>query len=272
MAEDANKLKDGIAYFEQILQVMPDDRSTLEFLCIAYEQIGELEKYQKTLVALAQVLVNERDFDGATALLSKIENHNTPEIKAIELKVRAMLKPTADEQKSKAGLPLDASVAKCAERTAAIKAERMLLTRLESNGVVEKELADKIGEQLQALSGISGDFLVSTLSLIESENPAVAETASAYVADESRTPPLSLEVFDQYLTMAKELPERLVKVRGAVAFGKVADEMLVAIANPMDGELKKEIAAHFDGKCHFFFVPPLSLGIVLAKLFPESRK
>ena len=81
--------------------------------------------------------------------------------------------------------------------------------------------------------------------------------------------------FDEYVLHAweaKELPEKLVKVRGAVPFGKVAEETLVALANPMDSLLKEEIAAHFGGKCHFFFVPPLSLGIVLAKLFPETGK
>ena len=275
MATDEKKLKEGIAYFEQILQVMPEDRSTLEFLCIAYEQTGEKEKCQKTLVSLAQVLVNERDFENAQVLLGKIENHDTPEIKAIELKLRAMLKPAADASAAKdvsAAGTTDGAFSRSAERIAAIKAERMLLTWLESNGVIEKELADKVGSDLQALGGVSDDLLISTLALIENENPAIAETASSCVADESKVPPIALEAFDQYLTLAKELPEKLVKVRGAVPFGKVADETLVAVANPMDAELRKEIAARFGGRCHFFFVPPLSLGIVLAKLFPESRK
>lgn len=271
MADSIDKLKEGIAYFEQILQVMPDDRSTLEFLCIAYERSGEKEKYQQTLASLARVLVNERDYENAKTLLSKIENRGTPEIRALELRIEAMLKPTL-EKPNGGPAATGGATARSAGRMAAIKAERMLLTWLESNKTVEKEVADKIGEQLQALGRLSGDFLISTLALIEAENPAVAESAAACVADESRVPPIALEAFDSYLTLAKELPEWMVRVRGAVLFGKVADEALVALANPMDEGLKKEVAARFGGKCHFFFVPPLSLGIVLGRLYPESRK
>lgn len=272
MAEDADKLKEGIAYFEQILQVMPDDRSTLEFLCIAYEKAGEKEKYQKTLVSLARVLVSERDFENAKALIEKVENHNTPEIKAILLKIRAMLAPAAKTKEAGDSAEGGRSGIRSAERATAIRAERMLLAWLESNGIIEKDLAEKIGQQLQELAKVSDDLLVSTLALVEAENPAVAETAAAHVADESRVPPIALEAFDQYLSLAQELPEKLVKVRGVVPFGKVADEMLVALANPMDEELKREIMENFGGRCHFFFVPPLSLGIVLGKLFPEGRK
>ena len=51
------KLEEGIAYFEKMLKVMPEDRTTLEFLCVAYEQTGEEEKRRKALVSLAGLLV-----------------------------------------------------------------------------------------------------------------------------------------------------------------------------------------------------------------------
>ena len=38
------RLKDGVAYFEEMLKVMPDDRTTLEFLAVVYPQLGEAEK------------------------------------------------------------------------------------------------------------------------------------------------------------------------------------------------------------------------------------
>ena len=36
------RLKEGVAYFEEMLRVMPDDRTTLEFLSVAYPQLGEI--------------------------------------------------------------------------------------------------------------------------------------------------------------------------------------------------------------------------------------
>ena len=48
MAEPAPKfdarLEEGVRYFEQMLQLMPDDRTTLEFLVVAYDQLNEKEK------------------------------------------------------------------------------------------------------------------------------------------------------------------------------------------------------------------------------------
>lgn len=274
MAEEKNKLLEGIAYFEQIRQMMPEDRSTLEFLCIAYEQIGDQEKYRQALVSLAKVLVKERDFDSARKLLANIESHAEPEIKAIALKIQAMLTPMGGGSGS---LPVGGSAktvqrVSSGDRAAAIEAELALVKWLKTNKVVEKELCEKVGEQLRGLASAKGDFLISALSILESENPAVAESASACIADEAKVPPVSLELFDQVVFLAKELPEGLVKVRGAIPFGRIADDLLVALVNPMDENLKMEIVSQVDGKVHFFFVPPLSLGIVLNKIFPETNK
>lgn len=37
------KLTQGISYFEEVLQLLPNDRSALEFLAVAYEQLGNRE-------------------------------------------------------------------------------------------------------------------------------------------------------------------------------------------------------------------------------------
>ena len=47
------RLKEGVAYFEEMLKVMPDDRTTLEFLAVVYPQLGEAEKAERALAALA---------------------------------------------------------------------------------------------------------------------------------------------------------------------------------------------------------------------------
>ena len=65
MAEPAPKfdarLEEGIKYFEQMLQLMPDDRVTLEFLAVAYDQLGEVEKGKKAVVSLANLLLKQGD-------------------------------------------------------------------------------------------------------------------------------------------------------------------------------------------------------------------
>lgn len=268
------KLLEGIAYFEQIRQMMPEDRDTLEFLCIAYEQVGEQEKYLQRVTTLAHVLVRERDFESAQKLIENLEHHADSKAKAAALKLRALLTPTAKSGSAPA-MPFGSASRVPAREDAksqALAAELKLIEWLEKNEVVDRELLATCGEQLRALVSAKGDFLVSALAVLNGENPAAAEAASAVIADETKTPPIALESFEQVTTLAQELPERFVRVHGAVPFGRIADEMLVALANPMDADLRRTVSAMFGGKCHFFMAPPLSLASVLNRLYPETNK
>ena len=82
MAEETTKfdpkLEEGIAYFEKMLQLTPDDRVTLQFLCVAYGQIGEPDKQRRALVSLASVLLKEKDFEEADKLVEKLEKYSEP--------------------------------------------------------------------------------------------------------------------------------------------------------------------------------------------------
>ncbi len=268
-SDEKTRLLEGIAYFEKALEVMPDDRSTLEFLCIAYEQTGQREKYLQTLVALTQVLVTERDLEGATKLLESVENDDEKEVKAISLKIRAMLSPHDDGAAPSAGGPAVKVVrAESAGKSNAVSAELELMKWLLRKGVVDGELHDKVCAQLQEMESAHGNFLISALFILESENPAAAEAAGACLADETRTPPIALELFDSVYLLANRVPAALREVRGVLPFGEVAGELLVALANPMDEALKMDVVSAVGGKCHFFFVPPSSLGVVAEKLKP----
>ena len=274
MAEVSDKLREGIAYFEQILQMMPEDRSTLEFLCIAYEQTGEMEKYRQVLVSLAEVLVKERDFESASKLLKSIESRAEPEAKVAALKIRAMVSPVeAGLAKAGAGPVANAMPSPSSNGCDSVLEPELELAKwLAAKKVIDQETCDRVCAQLRELIAIRGEFLISALQILENENSVLAEAAAAEVADESKTPPVALEAFDQVLALSGRLPERLVKVRGAVPFGMIADDLLVALANPMDERLKMEVVSAYGGRCHFFFVPPQSLGLVMNRLFPEAEK
>ena len=72
MEETDQKLLEAIAFFERMLQTMPLDRSSLEFLSVAYEQTGQEEKRRDCLVRLADCLLNERDFDNAQVIAARL--------------------------------------------------------------------------------------------------------------------------------------------------------------------------------------------------------
>ena len=97
MAEPAPKfdarLEEGVRYFEQMLQLMPDDRTTLEFLVVAYDQLNEKEKGENAVVSLTKLLLKQGDFAAAEGLLPRLEAIESEEAKILALKVHRLAAP-----------------------------------------------------------------------------------------------------------------------------------------------------------------------------------
>lgn len=272
MAEVSGRLNEAVAFFEQVLQIMPEDWCALEFLCIAYYELGEMEKFHRALVEFAGVVVREKDLETARYLLEFLEKHSEKEVKIAELRVRALLQPPPDltpEKEPDAGARAEEEVV---DPQAAIAAEIALVETLVGNRVIDGELGRRIIQQLQEFSGIGGGFLISALAILENENPVLAEAAVAFVADAVKTPPVAIEAFPEVANLVGGLPEALVRSRGVIPFGRLAGETMVAVANPLDEGLKRVVRSLLGVKCHFFLAPQLSLAIVLGRLFPENGR
>ena len=65
MAQVDAKMTEAIAFFEDMLQTMPKDRTALEFLAVAYEQTKQNDKHRDVLVRLVDVLLMENDYKNA---------------------------------------------------------------------------------------------------------------------------------------------------------------------------------------------------------------
>ena len=72
MAEPDPKINEAIAFFEQMLQTMPGDRTSLEFLSVAYEQTGQGAKQRECLIKLADCLIREKDYDNAQVIAARL--------------------------------------------------------------------------------------------------------------------------------------------------------------------------------------------------------
>ena len=249
------RLKEGVAYFEQMLKVMPDDRTTLEFLAVAYPQMGELDKAEGAVASLARVLLKEGDIESATALLPRLEECEAAVAKAMVLKVRAAISPRPDltpEEPSPVGL-----VGSAAES--------------------ESKLAEELGEgataeQLRATPDNGRLLLVSALSSLEKEKPDACEKAIAALADKYDTPPVPLDAFEPDKALLKKLPEELVRVRGIVPFARLGDLALVVTLSPHDAHLRKAVSDALDGKVQFYLAEPRLVEAALQKIYPETKE
>ena len=274
MAEETTKfdpkLEEGIAYFEKMLQLTPDDRVTLQFLCVAYGQIGQPDKQRRALVSLAGVLLKEKDFEEADKLVEKLEIYSEPDARAAILRIRAAHRP---QQAAEPPKPADAPSPSSKTTTAvymAIKAEKKLARHLAERKVIGETEADSLQDRLTALADVPGCFLVSTLSEIEKENTATAEAAAASLADETHTPPIPLEAYPISDDLAQTLPDSIVRVRGVLPFAKIGNTLLVATLNPFDDALKQQVESAAGSPCRFFLANPRTMETTLDRLFADE--
>lgn len=266
------KLAEGIAYFEQMLQAMPEDRTTLEFLSVAYAQAGEQDKCRDALISLAKVLMKEGDVESAQRIAERLEAFDDDLAKITALKVRAAAAPApalTPETPSEETIAADNTVMAIREAKAA---EAELVTNLLSRRALDDKTAESLNRHLEGLPESSIPFLVSVLAYLDKENSALAEECAAHLADSTGCPPVPLGSFEITKKLADTLPEALVRVRGAVPFGELGDVLLVALLNPSDDKLRRQVEQASGRQCRFFLCPPSAAEPVLEKIYAAPQE
>ena len=261
------RLAEGVAYFEQMLEIMPDDRTTLEFLVVAYDMLGQHDKGQKTLVNLVELLIKERDLEALKGLMPRLRASNYPPAKALYLKVSTLTAPSPDL------MPEQPKALTEAEKTAiavqeAIKVERQLMGLLKDGGILTEADHDKFLGYLTMPSTTGNVFLISALQILKNENVSLYEKATEFLADRFNTPPIPLAAFDPSPALFKDYPEVVLRLRGAVPFAKIGAETLVAVLNPADAALKTTIEE--SGPCRFYLADPSAVEAAIDKVFVTS--
>ncbi len=254
------RLKEGVAYFEEMLKVMPDDRTTLEFLAVVYPQLGETAKGEWAMAELARVLLKEGDLESAAALLPQLEASSAPEAKAMALRVKA------------AGSPRPELV----PETPAAE-EPQVPTAFAEAVEAEARFAEDFGEPetaaaLRALPDRGRIYLVSALAMLEKEKPDACERLLARLADETGDVPVPLDAFEPDRALAAELPAELVDRRGVVPFAKLGKTVFVATLSPCDETLKRQVAGTLGPQTRFFLAEPRLVEAALLKLHPEMQE
>lgn len=290
MAEkDNSKLLEGIGYFENMLKVMPGDRTTLEFLSVAYEQLGDGEKQRTALIQLAETLLKEKDYDAADAIgerLGAFEQADAQDmvrrIKSVRnpIQLKAVVRPGTGVKAPRtvarlagsktSGAAADGEVSLAQVVMSAVKAEAALIRDLYARNIVDASAAEVVQRHLGGLPEPTRPFLVSALAILEKESGGMGERAAVYMADKASVPPIPLHAFMPSAALVKQLPEEVVRVRGAVPFGRLGSTLLVAVLNPLDAEFHAEVERLAGCPCRFFLAEPHTTEDFLEKFFAEE--
>ena len=261
------RLAEGVAYFEQMLEIMPDDRTTLEFLVVAYDMLNQHEKGQKALVSLTELLVREHDIEALKGLLPRLESSDYAPAKALFFKVSTLTAPAPDLT------PEQPKELTESEKTAiavqdALAAERSLLETLKDAEILSNSDFDLFTEHLVVPNVEGRIFLISALQILKNENAGQYEKSAEYIADHFGAPPIPLAAFEPPLSLFKPYPEQTLRLRGAVPFAKLGNVTLIAMVNPTDAALKTVLESV--GPCRFYLADPSAVEALLDKVYGAS--
>lgn len=251
----------AIGQFEKILEVMPNDRFSLETLADAYEKIGDHTRSKDYLLRLANVLADENDEDAAHDTLQKLKLFDQA-----DQNVKDTIARLEGLQSKKVMAVVIDSGQTLASRQGHIAAEISMAWNLLQAKKLSQEEYSLIVHDLSENSGRAGDIPVSTLHALHDRNyPGINEIMS-FVATACNTPMICLNNFELQKDVCALLSRELIINRGAIVFETIGKDALVAILNPYDDQLKMDIEGLTGKDCHYFLVAPEDFDGALGKV------
>ena len=275
----------AIAAFEQILEAIPNDRTSIETLTQAYEQIGDLARAKDYAIRLADVIIAESDHDAAQSLVPKLESLATGDPAAAEVVQRlkafagsapgkAAAKPQPDEEKEKkdSRQPSAARQAQAAASAASVRSSFNIANELplawnllKANELTQEEYSSVV-QDLTEMSATDAAVTVSVLHVLHDRAFKNLPKVLVTLAGECGTPVVSLANFELQADSFSLLPRDFLIRRGVIIFDSFGGDGLAVIMNPYDKELMKEVESIAGRKCFFYLTPPAEFDAALAKI------
>ncbi len=263
-----SEIRSAIEAFEQVLAVVPDDVPSLRAILNAYEDLGDPPRSCVYVQRLGAALLGEGDIRGMEELLPLAEKYCSQGFDELaELVARMETAVKGSDASAATGAAAAAVAADRSDSDAApapgpdvsshfeIEPELALAwSLLEFGDLTQDEYASVVQDLTEMSVGDVADT-VSVLHVLEARGFRKLEQVIGRMAEECGAPVVSLACFDiqtdQYL-----LPMDFMLRRGALVFEHVADHVLVAVLNPHDEKLRRDVQAIIGRECHFFTTVP----------------
>ncbi len=280
----------AIAAFEKILEVMPDDRSSLETLYHAYEHIGDRAQALEYLLRLSKIVVDERDSEAAAFITDKFDEYGTSDERIAEQ--QALLRSVVQVAVSDAQIQRqDEETSESSADTPEAHPKTLVLSpdygepvrgeeqvrfrvadelsfawRLFESGEITQDEYASVAHDLAELSVDGHLSTVSVLHALEGRAFSGMERVMGYVSRESKTPIISLQSFEPPPEACQLLSKTFVIRRGAFVFDFLQNDALVVVMNPFDRKLRTDIQSATGRNCHFFMALPRDFDAMVASL------
>ena len=261
LSQTESDVWNAIGQFEKILEVMPNDRFSLETLADAYDKIGDHTRAKEYLVRLANVLADEGDEDTAPDILLKLKQFDKP-----DKNIKDAISRLESLQSKKVMAEVIDSGETLASRQVHIAAEISFAWNLLQAKKLTQEDYSMIVHDISENSGRAGDVPVSTLHALHDRHYAGISDIMAFAATACNTPMICLGNFELQKDTCSLISIEFMISRGAIVFETVGNDVLVSLLNPYDEKLKMDVAGLIGQECHFFLVTPDDFDSALGKI------
>ena len=268
-SKSESEIWNAIGQFEKILEVMPNDRFSLETLTDAYEKIGDHTRAKDYLVRLANVLADEGDEDAIGDILHKLQksDQSDPGVKDTIARLENL------QSKKVMAVVIDSGQT-LASRQEHIAAEIAMAWNLLQAKKLTQEEYSLIVHDMSEHSGRASEVPVTVLHALNDRHHAGLNDVMAFVSTACNTPMVCLANFELHKEVCALLTLEFMSTRGALVFETIGNDALVAILNPYDKQLKLDSEGLTGKDCHYFLVAPEDFDSALAKakkLLTESE-
>lgn len=251
----------AIAAFEQILEAMPNDRASLDALADAYEQIGDLAKAKEYLVRLGGVLIEEGDVAAAQGILEKVRVYaaDDSDVEDLIAQIEALGGPVPLElpkAKKEEPKPGRKGLPKGVRAAFNMADELSCAWNLMEAGELSQEEYASVVQDLTEMSSSESEHTISVLHVLEGRQFKSLDKIMGYIAKQCETPIVSLASFELRTDVFSIIPTEFAVKCGAIAFETLGDDVLVALLNPYNLQVRKDVKLIVERTCHFFLAMP----------------
>lgn len=250
----------AIAAFEQILEIMPNDRASLETLSHAYEQIGDMTRAVELMLRLGDVLIGESDGQAASEIVQKLRSVAGEDPRVLELSKhveklgeKKVSGSPAAERKDDDARPRSSEALNRGFNMADELAFAWAL--LEANELSQEEYASVV-QDLTEMSAGNVPATVSLLHVLEARQFKSLGRIMGAVAQKFKAPVVSLDCFEFTEEVAKMLPVPWMVQRGALVFDVLDKNVLAVVMNPQNQQIRTDVGLMTGRKVHFFTALP----------------
>jgi hypothetical protein len=270
MTDPDQNLADSIAMLEQILEVMPQDIDALKALYTANFKNHNVERSFEYLSNILDIAARKGDAPLVEYIqneLPRFESTHPTEVAAQRARIRTLIGVRRiHEGITRASDKLASEQAGNQQEEADIGEELAFAWKLYEENQLSQDEYSSILHDLTEVSSKDLDMPISVLHVLNDRGFANSNRIMNHASLRSGVPYISIGNFEIDAKAANALPFIYPRHEGALPFGFVGNDLLVAVLNPFNHALVDSAEKESGHRCHTFLVDPADYNEALGRL------